>query len=113
MSAAPLAMAARMTPAFRVSTEIAAGRSASRSSTGPMRRSSSASLTGLRAGPGGFAADIDEFGALRDEPPCMGGGGFRLAEIAAIGEAVRRDIDDPHDPRSVEATRRRWSASAR
>ena len=40
--------------------------------------------------------------AIRDQPARMGGGGIGLEEVAAIGEAVRGDIDDAHQPGAVE-----------
>jgi hypothetical protein len=51
----------------------------------------------LGAGPGGFAADVQDLGPLGEQPPGVGERRLGREVGAAVGEAVRRDIDDPHD----------------
>ncbi len=56
----------------------------------------------LRTGPGGFAADVDDVSALPGEAQALRGGILGGGEVAAVGEAVRRDIDHAHDQRVGE-----------
>ena len=59
------------------------------------------------AGPGGFAADVEEVGALFDQLQSHGQRRRRRGELAAVGEAVRRDVDDAHDEGAhIHASRR-------
>ena len=44
-----------------------------------------------------FAADIDDLRAFLGEAAGMGDGAFGGSEIAAVGKAVGRHIDDAHD----------------
>ncbi len=51
------------------------------------------------AGPRRFAADIDDISALVDHAPRIGERVVQRHRAAAIGEAVRRHIEDAHDQR--------------
>ena len=53
-----------------------------------------------RAGAGGFAADIDDVGSGALHRDCTRGGGFGIEKEAAVGEAVRRDVEHAHDQRA-------------
>lgn len=52
-------------------------------------------------GAGRFAADIEDLGPVVEHLECLDEGALRCmlgrVEVAAIGEAVRRDIQDAHD----------------
>ncbi len=68
------------------------------------------------AGPRAFAADIDDRRARL--PPCRGGMVARdriVEELAAVGEAVGRDVEDAHHLRLVEPHQRspRWQRRQR
>ena len=56
----------------------------------------------LRAGPGRFAADIDDVGAGFSHGKSVRRGVVPIGEIAAIGEAVRSHVEDAHQTRPVE-----------
>ena len=59
-------------------------------------------------GTGGLAAQVDDGRAQRRHCHAAIGGGGRIADmLAAIGEAVRRDVQDRSDLRLVEAQRAR------
>ena len=92
-----------MTSALRVSTDTAAPPAASWRITGTTRSISSPSQTGLRARPGRFAADVDDRRALRRHVRAGLGGRGGIGELAAVGEAVGRGVDDAHHLRLVEA----------
>lgn len=49
------------------------------------------------AGAGGFSADVDDVGALRNHLLCVLHGGIQVVPFAAVGEGVRCDIQDAHD----------------
>ncbi len=51
----------------------------------------------LGAGAGGFAADVDEVGALIEHGEGVLDGGVRVEKRAAIGERVGGDVEDAHD----------------
>ncbi len=53
----------------------------------------------LRTRPGAFAADIDQIGAVGDQLGRMLNGGGRIEKVAAVGEAIRRHVDDAHQQR--------------
>ena len=96
---APASSAAAATAAFDVSIDSRAPAPASPSSTGTTRRSSSASVTGSAPGrvdsppTSRIAAPCcDELAPVRDRRR-------RVEPLAAVGERVRRDVDDPHDDR--------------
>jgi len=69
-------------------------------------RAASCSITGITrrsARAGRFAADVEQVGALLDQLQTVGDGRLGGVERAAIGERVRGDVDDAHDPGTVEA----------
>ncbi len=47
----------------------------------------------------GFAADVEDVGAIVDHLQPVGDGARRVEPPPAIGERVGRDVDDPHDER--------------
>ena len=57
---------------------------------------------GVGAGPGGFAADVEDGGAgLHHGPsPFQGSGGIEC--LSAVEKAIRGDVDDAHDTGAVE-----------
>ncbi len=48
-------------------------------------------------GAGGLAADVDDVGAFGDELETVLDGAAGVAEVAAVGEGIGRDIEDAHD----------------
>ena len=52
-------------------------------------------------GAGGFAADVEEVGAFVEHLEGVvygsGGSGFGRVEVAAVGEAVRGNVEDAHE----------------
>ena len=52
-----------------------------------------------RARAGGLAADVDHVGALGGHGEAVGDGVLEGVVEAAVGEGVRRDVEDPHDER--------------
>ena len=93
-SIAPAASACRATSAFVVSIETGAPDSCS--STGNTRRSSSSTETASAPGRVGLAADVDERRTLGEEPPGRRRRDVRVEVVAAVREAVGRDVDDAH-----------------
>jgi hypothetical protein len=84
------------------------GRSAaSASTTGRTRRSSSSCGTGVGARPGRLAAHVDELGALGGHLAAVGDRGAGVEPLAAVGERVRRDVEDAHDAERRHAGDRR------
>ena len=57
---------------------------------------------GAGAGAGGFAADVENVGAFSGEPQAVGDGARGGVVLAAIREAVGRDIDDAHDTGAIK-----------
>jgi len=55
----------------------------------------------LRAGARALAADIDDIGARIAERFGLFDGGLVVEELAAVVEAVRRDVENPHDGGAV------------
>ena len=53
----------------------------------------------LRAGAGALAADVEDVGPFGGQPQAMFHGGVGVQEAPAVGEAVRRDVDDAHQQR--------------
>jgi hypothetical protein len=51
----------------------------------------------LGARAGALAADVEDVGALPDQLQPVGDGGLDGVVPSAVGEAVRRDVDDAHD----------------
>ena len=49
------------------------------------------------AGPGRFAADVDDVGPLADHAIGPFDGRVGVDVQAAVGERIRRDVEDPHD----------------
>ena len=100
---APAAAARRITSALRVSMEISASvRPRRPSMTGMTRRSSSSTGTASEPGRVRLAADVENVGAFLGESQPVRDGRLRRRVQPAIGEAVRRDVDDAHDARPVE-----------
>ena len=58
---------------------------------------------GNEAGPGRFRADVNDVRAGGGHGPTMGERRLRRDETAAVGEGIRRDVEDAHDEgRGVE-----------
>ena len=55
-----------------------------------------------RAGAGRLAADVQQVGAVVHQPQGVSDGDGRIKVAAAVGEAVRGDVDDPEDERAAE-----------
>src|ERR1700716_2449339 len=95
---APAAIAARITPGLRVSTEIGTPRASQDtrifSSQGMTRASSSASGVG--------AAESEEVGALVQHLPNAIGRVTQLEKGAAVGKRVGGYVEDAHDQGAVE-----------
>ena len=53
-----------------------------------------------RAGPGGFASDVDDVGTFFDQALRLLDGFVAIKERAAIRERIRRDVDHAHDERA-------------
>ena len=70
--------------------------------TGRMRRCSSAGGVGCDARPRALAADVDDVGPGRGHRQAGGDRGARVKEVAAVAEAVGRDVQHAHDPRAVQ-----------
>ena len=73
----------------------------------------------LGVGPGAFAADVEDVGALGGQPQAVLHGRVGVEAVAAVGEAVGRDVDDAHQQRaacptvSVRVRSFQWSAGWR
>ena len=97
---APAASAARATAGFIVSMEIGILHA-----TGQLFDDRQDAAQFLRfadrlgAGPRGFAADVENFRALRDQFQRVRHGGAGVQKFSAIGKGIGRDIDDAHDER--------------
>ena len=52
---------------------------------------------GFGAGAGGFATEVEDFGAFGEEVEGVFDGAAGIEEAAAVGEGVGGDIDDAHD----------------
>ncbi|KAG0755082.1 hypothetical protein G6F22_020727 [Rhizopus arrhizus] len=52
---------------------------------------------------GGFATDVEQIGAFLDQLQAMCDRSLGGVVRAAVGERVRGDVDDAHDPGTVEA----------
>ena len=102
--AAPSASARRATKALVVSTETgAASRGSSAASTEFKPRPFLRLGDGNEAGPGRFRADVNDVRAGGGHGPTMGERRLRRDETAAVGEGIRRDVEDAHDEgRGVE-----------
>ena len=117
-TAAPASMAAAATAA-RVVSMLTATPSATRSAiTGSTRAISVGRVDPHGAGPGRFAADVDEVGARRPQLEAVPDGVVVVEEPAAVGERVGRDVEDaqhraPPELRQHHAPRISDSASAR
>src|SRR5258708_33051644 len=55
----------------------------------------------FRAGARGFAADVEDVGALFEQTLSMSDGFFAIKELATIGKRIGRDVDDSHDQRAL------------
>ena len=66
--------------------------------TGMTRRSSSSTEAGCALGPGGFPADVDDVGPLFGQEQCPFHRSLRRNPLSAVGETVRRDVENPHQP---------------
>ena len=51
----------------------------------------------LRARTGGFAAEVENFRALRDQLQRVRDGPGRIKKFSAVGKRIGGDVDDPHD----------------
>ena len=96
---APALKAASATVGFIVSIEIKAPLSFSASMTGMTRRNSSSALTGVASLRVELAADIEDGGAFACQPLALRDRSIGREEQAAVGEGIRRDVDDPHHQR--------------
>ena len=56
---------------------------------------------GLGVGAGGFAAEIEQVGTIVEELEGLSEGGWWREEVAAVREAVGRDVDDAHEERAI------------
>src|SRR5262249_60687711 len=56
---------------------------------------------------GGFRPDVEEMGAFRGHAAGVLDRSLRIEEAPAVGEAVRRHIEDAHDDRTAEAEKPR------
>ena len=73
--------------------------------TGRTRSISGARRNRLRARPGGFAADIDDRGAVAAiSTPCFTAR-FSREEFAAIGKRIGRHVEDAHEMRALVRSR--------
>ena len=101
---APWSSAQAATLAFMVSIETGTPSSTTAGRTGCEPRQFLLERYRLHAaiGAGRFRADVDDVGAFRDHAPRLGDGALRIDEAAAVGEGVRRDVEDAHDERAVE-----------
>ncbi len=54
-----------------------------------------------RVGAGGFGADVEDVGAAIENIEAVLDGGVGEKELAAIGEAVGRDVEDAHDEGAI------------
>ena len=65
-----------------------------------MRASSTSALTSVRAGPGRFAAEIEDVGALRLQFQRAIQRRLGIEVPAAVGKRIGRDVEDAHDQRA-------------
>ena len=103
---APAASAASATVDFIVSIEMSAPTPASPSTTGITRRISSSSLNRRGVAARGFAADVENGGTFLCELPPLRDRRLAVDEEPAVGEGIRRDIDDAHHDRRTRRTAR-------
>ena len=110
--AAPAPSAASITAALRVSIETAVPPAARRATAGSNALDLVAFPDRLRARAGRFAADVDDRGARLGH--CEAGlrGRFAIAEAAAVGKAVGRDVEDARPPAAGRAEPRARAAAA-
>ena len=92
-----------MVAAWRVSTETRTPAAARARITGRMRACSVSGRRWLRRGPGALAADIDDVGTGCRHRDAGRNGRVRVQEVAAVAEAVGRDVEHAHDAGAVEA----------
>ena len=67
----------------------------------------------LGVGPRAFAADVEDVGAVGDQPQGVVDGRLRVEKLAAVGKAVGRDVDDAHQQRAAAERRACACAVAR
>ena len=92
-----------MTSALRVSMEMGARACLARASmTGRTRRHLLLGGDRLGARPRRFPADVEDVGTLGLQLQAVRDGRLRIEIPAAVGEAVRRDVDDAHEAGPVE-----------
>ena len=113
---APASKAARATAALRVSIEIGSGKPSARRAaiTGHDARDLLGRRHRLGAGPGRTRRRCR--GCRRRpsaRPRAAASAAGSATWSAAVGEAVGGDVEDAHDPRAVEARRRRRARAAR
>ncbi len=107
MISAPASIAHRATAAFEVSIDT--GTSGVLAQFFDNRHNAAKFFFGIdrqRAGARAFAADVEEVGALGGKPQTVLDGGFRIEETPTVGEAVRRNVDDSHQPREPAERKR-------
>ena len=88
-----------MTAGLVVSTHTRMPSRTSASTRGTTRSSSRSSDTWQRTGPRRFTADVDDIGPVRDHLARVVERLFALDELSAIGERVRRDVENAHHAR--------------
>ena len=96
---APAAIAASATGAFIVSIEMSAPRPASPSMTGRTRRISSVGADRRGVAARRFPADVEDGGALRAPASALRDRRLGIEKEPAVGEGIRRDVDDAHHDR--------------
>ena len=96
---APALSAASATAGFIVSMERSAPLSFSASMTGMTRRNSSSALTGVAPLRVEFAADVEDGRAFARQPQTLRNRRVGIEEQPAVGEGIRRDVDDAHHQR--------------
>ena len=112
---APASSAAAMIAACAGVDRDRGARPARARTTGTTRRNSSSAETGAARRAGQFTADVEDVRPVGLQRQAMRDGRGVIAELAAVGEAVRRDVDDAHDrgrTRSSPAKRRGEQRSA-
>ena len=64
---------------------------------GASRASSTSSGTGVMAGPRQLGADVDDVGAVCDQFLRLRQSRVARLKLAAVGEGIRRDVQNTHD----------------
>ena len=107
MISAPASMAAAAIDAFRVSIESgSSSESASRRITGITRSNSSLGRHWLSTRSRAFAADVEDVGAVGSQLQRMPHRHILIKKLAAVREAIRRNVDDSHQERPPSQIKR-------